>query len=596
MEAVYPAEQQMLTTIRVWPIATFILLLLCERFIIGYSTSLSSELLLDFLLTSLVLLLSLKRNSSINIIQNIIAGGVIFYYWLSVCVYSSIHFTVTWDTIIANIRHYDIIWYFFSYKHIAFTTLIIFMIFMLRNMKINIPMHRSSGNLICLEIFFVLTLSCVITRAYANQSDEQTDAINLINQSFTAHSVNNESLKQLLTEFPSLAKRTHETLTGGMPAVAANDNNDKAKKNIVIVLSESLSGVDSKYAHGLFDRLPQIDKIQKDGIVFNKMVANGKISDQGLAALLVGAIPNRTGGYTAIGHQFPPAAYKAHNLVAYAKKHGYQTIAISSNPPHWLNTAVWLKQIGFDTVIGPDSTELKGALHYTWDAPSDEYLYRVALKKAAQQKKPYLIYIKTISLHPPYILSGQQYNINDNALRNQINYVDRTTYDFYKKLKAQHFFDNGVFVLLGDHRRFEPLEKEEVNNGGYTVWHERIIGTIVGKDIKPYSVCSMPYTLADFNRLLHKIINNQEINDKLIYTTKISTEIGIDTPLSITLSDEKNGGYLIRSEKYKPLFVSIYGNIPLDKIPNDSYKKAVGFLMLNDLWIKESLSKNNFSA
>ncbi len=590
MEAVYPAEQQMLTTIRVWPIATFILLLLCERFIIGYPTSLSSELLLDFLLTSLVLLLSLKRNSSINIIQNVIAGGVIFYYWLSVCVYSSINFTVTWDTIISNIQHFDILWNFVSYKLIAFTTLIIFMIFMLRNMKINIPMHRSSGNLICLEIFFVLTLSCVITRAYANQTADQTDAINLTTQSFTATSVNNENLKQLLTEFPSLANRTHESLNGGMPALAANDSNDSAKKNIIIVLSESLSGVDSKYANGLFDRLPQIDKIQKDGIVFNKMVANGKISNQGLAALLLGVIANRTGGYTSIDKQFPPAVFSANNVIAYAKKHGYQTIAITSNPPHWENAAAWFKQIGFDTVIGPDSEELRNAKRYTWNVPSDEYLYNVALKKAVDQNKPYLIFIETISMHAPYILPDQKYKLSNSPLRNQINYVDQTTYGFYNKLKAQHFFNNGLFVLLGDHRRFESFENAEKQNGNYAVWHERIVGTVVGKGIKPHSICSMPYTLADFNRLLQKIIDNQEINDKQLYTAKISTQIGIDTPLSITLADEKNGGYLIRSEKYKPLFVSIYGDVPLNKIPNDAYKKAVAFLMLNDLWIKENLN------
>ena len=220
---------------------------------------------------------------------------------------------------------------------------------------------------------------------------------------------------------------------------------------------------------------------------------------------------------------------------------------------------------------------------------SDEYYYNEALKIASRQTKPYLIFIETISLHSPYILPDQKYAISKNPLLNQINYVDHNTYDFYNKLKGQQFFNNGLLVLLGDHRRFEPLENAEINDGSYAIWHERIVGTIVGADIKPHSICHIPYTTADLNRLLHMVIGGQQVNDTSLLTAKITSQIGIDTALNITLTDESHGGYLIRSEKYKPLYISIYGNVPLDKIPYPSYKQAVAFLMLNDLWIKKTL-------
>jgi phosphoglycerol transferase MdoB-like AlkP superfamily enzyme len=593
MDAVYPAEKNILTTIHVWPIATFIVLLICERVIIGYSDFVYSRLLFDFLLTSFVLLLSLKRKTPITLIQNVLVSAIIMYHWLNICVYTSIHFELTWDGIIANINNYKLIWYFFSSKLAAFTASILLMVFILRNKKIYLPMHRSSSNLICFEIFFVLTLSCAISYAYANEpgannSIAQGNAINLTTQSFSAYAVNNNVLNKLLVEFPLLAKRTRDSQNHNSSS-SINQNERSSKQNIVIVLSESLSAVDSKYANGLFDRLPLIDKIQQDGLVFTNMAANGKISVQGLAALLLGVIANKTGGYTSITAQFPPSVFTAHNVIAYAKKHGYQTIAITSNPPYWENAANWLKKIGFDTVIGPDSIEFANAPHYTWDVPSDEYLYNVALKKAAQQTKPYLIFIETISLHPPYVLPGQKYKVSDEALRNQINYVDHTTFDFYNKLKAQDFFNNGLFVLLGDHRRFEPLEGAETLNGGYAVWHERIVGTIIGKNIKPHSNYHLPINTVDFNRILHMVIAGQQLNEKLVNKANLSNEIGINIPLSITLTDEKHGSYLIRSEKYNPLYVSIYGNVPIGKIPNNSYKQAVGFLMLNDLWIKKSL-------
>jgi phosphoglycerol transferase MdoB-like AlkP superfamily enzyme len=584
----YAADKYMTTAIRAWPLVTFILLLICDRVIIGYPVSLSQGILFDLLLVSLVLVLSLERNGFVDIMQVMISGSIVFYYWLNIGVYSAIHFPLTWAGFIANYKDFYAISYFISTKLIIFTTLTLLVILSLRKKKLHLPMHHSASNLIALEVFIVLTISYNVVNVYHNKPNMTGEVLDLTTQSITANSVNQNVLNQLKTQYPIIDQRGQDYLNAGMPL----STHAKDKRNIIIVLSESLSAVDSKYSNGLFNRLPLIDKIQQDGLVFNNLAANGKISVQGMAALLLGVIATKTGGYSSIGEQFPPSALTAHNMIAYAKQNGYQTIAITSNPHHWQGADQWLKQIGFDTVLGPQSEELRHASHYTWDAPSDEALYHEALNIASRQNKPYLIFIETISLHPPYILPDKKYAITNNSLLNQVNYVDHTTHDFYQQLKLQQFFNNGLLVILGDHRRFEPLEAAETKKGGYAVWHERIVGTIVGADIKPHSICNTPYTTADLNQLLHKVIGGQRINDASLLASKITSQIGIDTPLNITLADESHGGYLIRSNEHKPLYISIYGDVPIDKIPYPAYQQAVLFLMLNDLWIKKTLHED----
>jgi phosphoglycerol transferase MdoB-like AlkP superfamily enzyme len=40
-------------------------------------------------------------------------------------------------------------------------------------------------------------------------------------------------------------------------------------------------------------------------------------------------------------------------------------------------------------------------------------------------------------------------------------YEDETFSKFYEDLKATKFFDNGILIVIGDHRKMTPLEDKE---------------------------------------------------------------------------------------------------------------------------------------
>lgn len=567
-----------MTPITLWPIITLIFLLVVKRVVIGYPDALYPSILLDCLIVAFFLVLSIKRGRFFTWVQSIIAGLIIFYLWLDITVYLAIHYQLTYNTFMTNWKDYHALAFFISPKLIVFSAVTLTILIITSFIKPTLNYDKTTCNLLAYEIILVLFVAYFAVRSYSHGFAK--DYFDLSTKSFAATSLNNETLEYVRGNFENLTEDTQKVLNGSWPPATTGP-----KTNIIIVVSESLSGVDSKYAGGLFDRLPNIDKIQESGIAFKNMYSNGKITMQGIAALLLGVVANQTGGFPTPLDQFPPDKFNGNNVVAYAKAAGYDTIAVRGFPGKWQNVSDWYRKMGFDMVIDRESDAFKNVPRFTWDAPADESLYNETLKELTQHKKPVFLVIETISLHQPYVSNGSQYKTSDSDLLNQINYVDQSTYAFYNKLRQQNFFNNGILIILGDHRRFEALEKPEEETGGYPIWHERIVGTIVGKGIQPNQLLTMPFTTVDINGILHMIIENQPVNAANLLKAKLSTRVGINTPLAFTLADESHGSYLIRSEEYKPLFISIFGTVPFDKIPNRAYREGTAFLILNNAWL-----------
>jgi phosphoglycerol transferase MdoB-like AlkP superfamily enzyme len=457
---------------------------------------------------------------------------------------------------------------------------VIFLPIILRKRKIFLPFAPSATNILSVEVLLVLGIASYITNS--GSSDYMSGgALNLSTNSFSATSVKSNSLNMINTDFSSLVQRIQAYFDGKNWNNISKNESEPA--NIILVLSESLSMVDSKYAGGLFDRLPMIDKLQQDGMVFKHTVSNGKITPHGLAAFILGIQTTKTGGYAGMMDQFTPEKFPGNNIVSFAKNAGYNTIMVSPGQPiSFYQMYDWFKSVGFDQIYTMNSEIFATAPRFTWDAPSDQAMFDAVLNMLPSLKKPYFLVIETVSLHQPYILPDIKYRVGDDDLHNLINYVDGTTSNFYQALKKQHYFNDGYFLIFGDHRRFEPLEQQEKDDGGYAVWHERIVCSIVGKGIPALSVYNGPFSLVDMNALLHYIVNGQPVNEATILQASLSGQLGIDSPFSVSLVDDDHGTYLIRSDQSAPLYISIFGDIPFSKIPSASYRDAVTYLIEND--------------
>ena len=270
----------------------------------------------------------------------------------------------------------------------------------------------------------------------------------------------------------------------------------RAKKpNVIIVFAESLSAVDSLRDGGTQDNLPYFDKIQAQGITFKNFVANGCTSDTAHIALLQGVEPwkfawQQDGAYT---------WYISYTeaLPKFFAQQWYTPIFISSVDMDFLNQRAFLSEIGFTTLIGDEA--FKNKKKYVFDAAPDQSLYTKTLEIIQQQKHPYLVALQTISFHKPY--DSPYGSTEKDALR----YADKSLYYFYQQLKKNKFFDNGILIIVGDHRKMEPLgsgEKEALGNLRYA----RSVATILGAGITPWTINTNIIQHTDFFYALKQFV------------------------------------------------------------------------------------------
>jgi phosphoglycerol transferase MdoB-like AlkP superfamily enzyme len=224
---------------------------------------------------------------------------------------------------------------------------------------------------------------------------------------------------------------------------------DNKQPNIIIIFAESLSPVDSLRVGKINDRLPYFDSISQEGTTFTNYINNGCTSDTAHIALLRGVEALDVASYT--GYQAP-----LESLPAFLRSYGYDTTFLSTVPLSFLNQRDFLKEMDFDQIIGEEA--FSGQKHYVFDAAPDEDLYTKALEilaEKADSPQPYTLMMQTISFHKPY---DTPYGTTQaEALR----YADETLGRFYKLLKLSHFFDTGILIIVGDHRKMENEEKGE---------------------------------------------------------------------------------------------------------------------------------------
>ena len=197
--------------------------------------------------------------------------------------------------------------------------------------------------------------------------------------------------------------------------------------------------------------MPYFDKIQSQGITFTNFLANGCTSDTAHISLLQGIEPRKFAWEQ-------DSAYTGYKTVADAlptffNKQGYTTVFVSAAPLTFLDQRTFLSGVGFTQIIGEEA--FADRKKYVFDAAPDQDLYTQTLKTVAQQTKPYFLSLQTISFHKPF---NTPYGDTE---ADAIRYSDKTLYYFYEQLKKIGFFDNGILVIVGDHRKMTPVMSGE---------------------------------------------------------------------------------------------------------------------------------------
>lgn len=271
------------------------------------------------------------------------------------------------------------------------------------------------------------------------------------------------------------------------------------RKNVILLMVESLSSYQSQYFSGIQNWTPNLDIIASQHLAFKNFYANGFITEDGEIALLTGLPPI-----------YPPSSYSddggtsfrsffniKDSLPNILRSYGYQSDFLTSADLEFGNTGAWAKSIGFDYVEGHDHPDYNSWERFHFQAAPDAALYLRALDKVEQHKQqPFFMFIKTVSSHHPYVNPENKHKSESEAIQ----YADRQIGQFYRQLQQQHFFQHGMLIIVGDHHSMTPLKKAEFDTFGQYKAAARVPLVIV--DSQPAKLENQPFQQTDvFNSL-----------------------------------------------------------------------------------------------
>ncbi|HXD83524.1 MAG TPA: LTA synthase family protein [Rudaea sp.] len=278
------------------------------------------------------------------------------------------------------------------------------------------------------------------------------------------------------------------------------DAGARSGRNIVIVITESLSAYQSALLGGSRDWLPRLDAIARANHYFTHFYANGFTTDGGETAIITGRPPLIPPGRD--WYSLKAFGAGADTLPGIAHRAGYETAHFTTESLDFLDQGTWLRELGFDVVEGSENSFYAGMRRWQFGAAEDAALFGRFEQWLGQRRdpRPFVAVLLTVSTHPPFV--DPRTGRIDPA--NSFGYIDAQLADFHDALAKRGFFDNGILLITGDHHSMTPISREE-----YAKFGERSfarIPLIVAGAVDMPKVVDAPFQQSDFPASLAHIM------------------------------------------------------------------------------------------
>lgn len=334
--------------------------------------------------------------------------------------------------------------------------------------------------------------------------------------------------------------------------------------NVILVFAESLSAVDSANMWWN-NNMPKFDEIQKDWITFTNFVTNWTTSDTAHISTLLWVVPliNMKMGNT------PYSWYKLkmQSLPEFFNNQWYATTFISAASLNFLKQRDFLSWAWFQKIIWEE--EFEKNKKYTFESAPDEDLYDRVLQEVQAQTWKYFIWLQTISFHKPY--NTPYWKTEELALR----YSDDELYRFYQNLQKIWFFDNGILVIMWDHRKMNSIEEWERD----LFWPNRYtksVATVVWSWIQAWTINPELVQHTDFYNSLKRIIWYWSVEVDSVYNDIFTQQTNRNR--GITNSEfYENNRYTISSQDGDVFLFRNISNLPKNSPIYDYFSSYVLF-------------------
>jgi phosphoglycerol transferase MdoB-like AlkP superfamily enzyme len=234
------------------------------------------------------------------------------------------------------------------------------------------------------------------------------------------------------------------------------ENGDAPKHpNIVLVIEESFG---SFFFDGIDNYQPvelshDLTELAKGGMLFTNVYATGDRTVRGLEALLTSFTP-----IPGISTARRDGSEGMNSLPFLLKRQGYDTAFLYGGRKVFDNMGHYWSTIGFDRVW--DQNDIANPGFTTIWGVADEYLFTEALQRLDMQAdrhvstgRPMFLSLLTVSNHRPHTFpdTNGPYDPKIGKFENSARYAAWAFADFVKRARSHSWFDDTVFIFIGDH-------------------------------------------------------------------------------------------------------------------------------------------------
>lgn len=248
------------------------------------------------------------------------------------------------------------------------------------------------------------------------------------------------------------------------------------KKNVVLIFMESMSANLMGSFGSEKNLTPYLDSLYHHSLSLNRFYSSGIHTNHGIYSTLFSfpAIMKRN---AMKGSVIPVYS----GLPTVLKDNGYCNLFFMTHESQYDNMNAFLRTNGFDEIYAQENYPSEKVVNSF--GVQDDFMYQYALpilNEKAKTGEPFFTVLLSISNHPPYVIPPYFHPHSEKPEEQIVEYADWAISEFMKAAEKEPWFDNTVFVFLGDHGKMVGTPECEMPQS-----YNHIPLMIYGKGIQP---------------------------------------------------------------------------------------------------------------
>jgi phosphoglycerol transferase MdoB-like AlkP superfamily enzyme len=228
--------------------------------------------------------------------------------------------------------------------------------------------------------------------------------------------------------------------------------------NVVIILLESMSVNCLKYEYQGKNLTPFINELISKSYYFENFYSSGIHTNNGIVSTLY-AFPTL--------FNKPMMEVKSTRYTGtpyYLHQNGYRNLFFLTGNPNYDNMNSFLLDNHFDRIYSLyDYPDEKAVNNF---GVQDDFMFEYGLPKlteTANEGKPFMATFLTVSNHPPIVVPEKFRDYADTDEKQIIAFVDNSLRNFIENASKEAWFNNTIFVILGDHGAVVGQQKYDMS-------------------------------------------------------------------------------------------------------------------------------------